>query len=315
MGSRTNAARLVRSAAFAAMLGAAGTAAAYTTARRAASGDGPSAGVAAPTEDGVPAPAPGAQTWNRTNHRGEPVTLLEGPALVAGAALAVAVAPGVPGPVRAAAFGATVGSGVLGAYDDVRGNGDRRGLRGHLTAVRHGEVTTGAVKFLGIGAIGLLAGSMVRRGPRDTTLDRLLAGIVVAGSANAVNLLDLRPGRAIKAALLAASPGLLDLGSRDCAGTSPAAGSGLVLRAAALGAAAAALPDDLAERSMLGDAGANALGALLGTAAAASADRAGLAWRAAALTAVTLASEKVSFTKVIAGCPPLRALDGIGRRA
>jgi UDP-GlcNAc:undecaprenyl-phosphate/decaprenyl-phosphate GlcNAc-1-phosphate transferase len=280
-------------AAFAAALGAAGTATAYATARRAVSHGG--------------APGLEPKTWNRVNYRGEPVTLLEGPAFVTGAGLAVALAPGLPGSLRAAAVGATVGAGALGVYDDLRGTADRRGLRGHLAALRHGEVTTGAVKFLGIGAIGLLAGSAVRRGTQDSAVDRLLAGIVIAGAANAVNLLDLRPGRAVKAAVIAAAPGVLR--------PAPGAAASVVLRAAALGAAAAALPDDLAERSMLGDAGANALGALLGTAAAASASRSGLAWRAAVLTAATVASEKVSFTRVIANCPPLRALDGIGRRA
>jgi UDP-GlcNAc:undecaprenyl-phosphate GlcNAc-1-phosphate transferase len=244
--------------------------------------------------------------WNRTNHRGEPVTLLEGPAYAAGAAAALAVLPGVPAPLRAAAVGAAAGAGAFGVYDDLCGNGDRRGIRGHLSALAKGELTTGGVKIVGIGGVGLAAGALVRRGPGDTFLDKALAAVVIAASANVVNLFDLRPGRAIKAAAFGAAPALL----RD--GANPAAAA---VRYAGLGAALALLPEDLDERAMLGDAGANALGAVLGTAAAASASRAGLAWRAAALTALTLASEKVSFTKVIANTPPLRALDGLGRRA
>ncbi|HEU5333143.1 MAG TPA: hypothetical protein VFU73_10270 [Actinocrinis sp.] len=245
--------------------------------------------------------------WNRVNHRGEPVTLLEGPAYAAGAAAALALVPGVPMPLRAAAVGSAVGAGAFGVYDDLYGNGDRRGMRGHLAALAQGEVTTGGVKILGIGGVGLLAGFLVRRGPGDTVVDKLLAGVTVAAAANAVNLLDLRPGRAIKAAVIAAAPAVARSGE----------GAGIAaVRCAGLGAALALLPEDLDERAMLGDAGANALGAVLGTAAAASApSRAALAGRAAVLTAVTLASEKVSFTKVIAGCPPLRALDGLGRRA
>jgi UDP-N-acetylmuramyl pentapeptide phosphotransferase/UDP-N-acetylglucosamine-1-phosphate transferase len=87
-----------------------------------------------------------------------------------------------------------------------------------------------------------------------------------------------------------------------------------VLAAGPLGASAALLPADLKERSMLGDAGSNALGAVLGVASAARSGRTGLFLRAAALVGLTLASEKVSFTKVIAATPPLNALDMLGRR-
>src|SRR6476620_2372779 len=93
--------------------------------------------------------------WLRTNHRGEPVTLLEGPAFVMGAVSAVAVAPGVPARMRAAAIFAGGAAGALGAYDDLAGSGDSRGFKGHLAALTRGEVTTGAVKILGIGAAGL----------------------------------------------------------------------------------------------------------------------------------------------------------------
>jgi UDP-N-acetylmuramyl pentapeptide phosphotransferase/UDP-N-acetylglucosamine-1-phosphate transferase len=291
-GSADGGARRATGRLAAAALGAVAARAAFSAARRAVATDGP---------------ARDPKMWNRVNHRGEPVTLLEGPAYAAGAAAALAVVPGVPAPLRAAAVGAAVGAGAFGVYDDLRGNADRRGMRGHLKALTKGELTTGGVKILGIGGVGLLAGALVRRGPQDTFVDKLLAGVTVAAAANAVNLLDLRPGRAIKGAAFAAAPALLR--------SSETVGVGAV-RWAGLGAALALLPEDLDERAMLGDAGANALGAVLGTAAAASASsRAALAGRAAVLTAVTLASEKVSFTKVIAGCPPLRALDGLGRRA
>ena len=278
---------------FAAALGAGAARLAFTAARGAV------------TEGGGPGRDP--KLWNRVNHRGEPVTLLEGPAYAAGAAAALAVVPGLPAPLRAAAVGAAAGAGAFGVYDDLYGNGDRRGMRGHLAALAKGELTTGGVKILGIGGVGLVAGALVRRGPNDTIVDKALAGVVIAAAANAVNLFDLRPGRAIKAAAIGAAPALL----RD--GASPGAAA---VRYAGLGAALALLPEDLDERAMLGDAGANALGAVLGTAAVATApSRFGLLWRAAALTGVTLASEKVSFTKVIANNPPLRALDGLGRRA
>ena len=244
-------------------------------------------------------PPGGLQRWARTNHRGEAVTLLEGPAIAAGLAAAAALAPGLTGRVRAAGVVASVGAGGLGAYDDLAGSGDRRGLRGHLGALLHGELTSGSVKIVGIGATGLAAAALAGR--RGTGL--VLAGGVVAATANLVNLLDLRPGRALKAGLILA---LLD-GRRG--------GDSARLAAVAAGSALVVLPADLGERTMLGDAGANALGAVLGLAAVpADAGPARLAGRLAALTALTLASEKVSFTKVIEATPGLRELDRLGRR-
>jgi hypothetical protein len=131
----------------------------------------------------------------------------------------------------------------------------------------------------------------------------VLAGGVIAGTANLFNLLDLRPGRAIKAGLLVSAPLVVGGGT----------GSGVA--AGAAGAAAGLLPADLDEEIMLGDAGANALGALLGTALAARTGTAGRAALLAGIAALTAASEKVSFTQVIGRTPVLRELDALGRRA
>jgi hypothetical protein len=219
--------------------------------------------------------------------------------MAAGLGAAALFAPGLTGRVRAGAAVAAVGAGGFGTYDDLAGSGDRRGLRGHLGALQHGELTSGAAKIVGIGATGLAAAALAgRRGP-----SLVLAGGVVAATANLVNLLDLRPGRALKAGLILA---LLD-GRRG--------GDSARLAAVAVGSALVLLPADLGERTMLGDAGANALGAVLGLAAVhADAGPARLAGRLAALTALTLASEKVSFTKVIEATPGLRELDRMGRR-
>lgn len=241
--------------------------------------------------------------WTRTNHRGEPITLLEGPAFVAGSGVAAALAPGLPPRVRLAALLAGVGSGALGAYDDLYGTTKSKGFKGHLTALGRGEVTSGAVKILGIGATGLGAAALVSRGPVDT----LVNGAAIAGTANLANLFDLRPGRAIKVGLLTGGPLLAASLFRDAPLTA-------ALTAVPLGAAAALLPDDLGERAMLGDAGANALGALLGLAAVTKLGRRGRFVLLGTVAALTAASEKISFTKVIAGNPALNRLDMLGRR-
>lgn len=139
-------------------------------------------------------------------------------------------------------------------------------------------MTSGAVKLLGISAAGLVAGALLKERP----VDKLLAGVVIAGSAHFVNLVDVRPGRAVGAVLALGAPGLLRGGP---------AGR---LSAAAMGAAAAVFPDDLGERAMIGDTGAHALGAALGSAIVAGNGRAGLLAHAAALVAATVYGDKVS---------------------
>jgi UDP-GlcNAc:undecaprenyl-phosphate/decaprenyl-phosphate GlcNAc-1-phosphate transferase len=243
-------------------------------------------------------PPGGSGAWTRTNHRGEQLTLLEGPALAVAGVAVPAIGPGLPARVRAALAVAGAGAAAFGGYDDLAGSGGRRGFRGHLGALAHGEVTTGAVKLGGIGATGLASAALLGGGPADVAIN---AG-VIAGGANLLNLFDLRPGRALKVAL--------------AGGTLLATRPGARLPAAApLGAAAALLPEDLGERAMLGDAGANALGALLGVAAGAGLSRPARLALLAAITGLTAASEVVSFTAVIERTPALRWLDMLGRRA
>jgi UDP-N-acetylmuramyl pentapeptide phosphotransferase/UDP-N-acetylglucosamine-1-phosphate transferase len=206
--------------------------------------------------------------------------------MLAGPALAIAVSATGPGPAGALAG---IGAGVAGAYDDLAAQaGDAKGFRGHLSALRRGRLTSGGVKLLVISAAGVVAAACVR--PHRNVL---LGGAVVAGSANVVNLLDVRPGRALKAGM---------------------AGGALLGQPGVVGACAALLPADLAERRMLGDTGANALGAVLGVALvrrlrARRARQAALA----VLLALTAASERVSFSDVIDRTPALRRIDRLGR--
>ncbi len=266
-------------------------------------------------------PPGGEARWRRTNHAGAPVSLLEGPAWVLGATLGTVSGSTIGNTVGrtcgrvAAAARATRGgaggpavaalaAGVVGALDDLAGDSRRKGLAGHLAALARGEVTTGAVKVLGLAAGGVgaaaLTGAPSRRGGPGGVLGVLADGALVAGTANLVNLLDLRPGRALKVVLLVAGP---------------LAAGGSVPAAAAAGASLALLPGDLAGETMLGDTGANAAGALLGAAVLERLGTRGRLGVLAAVTAATLASERVSFTRVIESTPVLRELDALGRRA
>ena len=258
-------------------------------------------------------PPAGPETWTRTNHRGEPITLLEGPAATIGAVAGVLAGNHGDRTAIASAI-AGVGAAGFGSYDDIAGNGDHRGFRGHISALRNGELTTGAVKLAGIGVTGLAAAVIVARPASDTGQDRRGVGLpvlgaadvlinagLISGGANLLNLFDLRPGRAIKVA--GAAGAILSV----------AGGSGPETTAP-LAAAAALLPEDLGERSMLGDGGANALGAMLGVAAATSLGRPARIATLAVVTGLTAASEVVSFTRVIERSRPLRWLDMLGRR-
>ncbi|MGB6453601.1 MAG: hypothetical protein WBH47_03835, partial [Streptosporangiaceae bacterium] len=95
-------------------------------------------------------PPAGGPAWTRTNHRGEPVTLLEGPALAIGGIAAAVAGPGSRRN-RLAAVLACAGAAAFGGYDDLAGDRTATGFRGHLGALAHGEVTSGAVKLAGIG--------------------------------------------------------------------------------------------------------------------------------------------------------------------
>jgi UDP-N-acetylmuramyl pentapeptide phosphotransferase/UDP-N-acetylglucosamine-1-phosphate transferase len=247
-------------------------------------------------------PPGGPQAWSRTNHRGEPVTLLEGPAAAIGGIAGALAGPGTARERVAVAI-AGAGAGAFGIYDDHSGNEANRGLRGHLGALLKGELTTGSVKVAGIGATALAAalaaGSDAQSGP-GAVADTVINAALIAGGANLLNLFDLRPGRAIKVAAIAAAL------------VTPAGGGGA--SAAPVAAAAALLPEDLGERAMLGDGGANALGAMLGTAAATSLSRPARIAALGVVAGLTVASEYVSFTKVIERTALLHKLDMLGRR-
>ena len=181
---------------------------------------------------------------------------------------------GASGRVRLAVAGVA----LAGLADDLW-SGSERGFRAHFRSGR----TTGVLKLLGIPALGLLA--------TGSFPGALLVGL----SANALNQLDTRPGRALKAFTCAA---LLLRGGQP--------------RGYA-GVAVLLLPYDLRERAMLGDAGSNALGAVLGLRSVAR-FTGGARWGAiGALAIMNLVGERRSLGAAIEAAPVLRELDRLGR--
>ncbi len=246
----------------------------------------------------------------RTNFRG--VTLptaagvvlpLAALAVEAGRAAASSFGVGDVGltPPRVLVLIAVLGYGVLGLVDDLLGSARHKGFRGHGSALLSGQITSGMLKLAGGGAVALVVvAPVVGRSPGRLVADAL----VVALAANLANLLDRAPGRTTKAA--GAAFVLLVVGVGGAAGLVPVA----VIVGAALGL----LLDDLHERLMLGDAGANPLGAVLGLAVVLVASGGVRDVVLVALVVLNVAGELVSFSRVIDLVPPLRALDRAGRR-
>ena len=281
-----------------------------------------------------------ASQWERTNFHGVTVSLRGGVAMAGASVASAAVASAFSDQPRAALGGlvASLGGGLAGYIDDVDqgahdGGKVAKGLKGHLGALAHGQVTTGVIKIAGIGASALAASALV--GSKATSMggkaaDLALNTVLIAGTANLANLLDLRPGRALKATVLVATP----LSYFSCAAAkapasgasgaasatpaAPASASGASaqrLLASGLNAAAiTALVEDLQETTMLGDTGANAAGALLGTSLAANDSWKLRLGTTLGVVGLILASEKVSFSKVIAANPALNWLDQLWRR-
>ena len=266
-----------------------------------------------------------ASQWERTNFHGATVSLRGGVAMAGASVASAAVASALSDQPRAALGGAVaaLGGGVAGYIDDVDqgahdGGKVAKGLKGHLGALAHGQVTTGVIKIAGIGASALAASALV--GSKATSVggkaaDLALNTVLIAGTANLANLLDLRPGRALKATVLVATP----LSYFSCAAAKPeasaSAASAQRLLASGLNAAAiTALVEDLQETTMLGDTGANAAGALLGPSLAANDSWKLRLGATLGVVGLILASEKVSFSKVIAANPALNWLDQLWRR-
>lgn len=249
----------------------------------------------------------------RTNYRGVDVAVSAG-VLIPVAAIAVEAvlrlatvlgrnaAPGEEAG-RNLALLAALGFGLLGAFDDLAAHGPERGFRGHLGSLARGRLTTGGLKLT---AGGLLALVLAGHAGADD-LGRLLAGgAVIALAANLANLFDRAPGRATKVAVLAA----VVLAATAASAERPV----LVGMVTVVAAGAGLLWFDLGEQLMLGDAGSNVLGAALGLGLVMTTSLPTQAVAAVVLLVANLASEWVSYSRVIEATPPLRFLDRLGRR-
>lgn len=200
-------------------------------------------------------------------------------------------------------FAAAVYFGALGLADDLAGPSDVKGLAGHFRALVRGRFTTGAIKAV-FGIPGALAIAwLCWHGP---SWRAVVAGAVIALGANVVNLLDKRPGRALKGAFagyaLALVGGYLTVRGPE----------GFWAGWPVLAAALVLFPYDAGRAVMMGDVGANSLGAAVGLSLTLTLPPVAQAGLALGLLALNLYADRRSLSEIIEGRAMLRWLDGLG---
>jgi UDP-GlcNAc:undecaprenyl-phosphate GlcNAc-1-phosphate transferase len=196
-----------------------------------------------------------------------------------------------------------LGVALLGLLDDALGRGSEsiapRGWRGHARALVDGRFSTGAIKA--IGALALAAYATSGLGQHDVRYVADLALLLL--TTNLFNLLDLRPGR-VEKAFVALLAGL-------CIGAWTIAPVDLL--GIFIGPVLIVALFTLRERAMLGDTGANLVGALAGISLLVTLGDDARLVALAVVVALNLFGEFRSISRTIEAVPLLRSLDSLGR--
>ncbi|NLV15712.1 MAG: hypothetical protein GXY50_00690 [Syntrophomonadaceae bacterium] len=193
---------------------------------------------------------------------------------------------------------AVLGMAFLGFIDDMLGQRDSLGFRGHFSLLlTKGRLTTGALKALGGGMIALYVAAVYSAGIGELVINVLLVALFT----NSMNLFDLRPGRGIKAFLIVFFPLLLFQGEL------------FLIFLPILAAALVFFPGDLKAQVMMGDTGSNVLGISLGIMAVWGLSFPVRICLVILLVLLHLLTERYSLTKIIESNRGLRWFDSLGR--
>ena len=239
----------------------------------------------------------------RPNFKGRRIPTVAGLAFVLGGEFFYATEwflQGLHTSIASVYFLVTLGFGGLGLLDDLKGDRTVGGFRGHLDALARGYLTTGGAKAIGGGLLSLAAGTLIVA-PKPFGY-AMLAGLVIALSANTLNLLDLRPGRCLFGFFVGVSTVAAVLFSQHALGTG-------YLLWVALAFALILYPLDSGGAAMLGDTGANTFGAVLGVAGAIYFAPLWQGVLVLGLLGFQFWCERYSLSRVIEGSPFLRGLD------
>ena len=192
--------------------------------------------------------------------------------------------------------------GLAGLVDDIAGNKERSGFKGHFKDFFfHGRLTTGFWKAGLGGVIAALAATIESISFGDFIVNFL----IVALATNLFNLFDVRPGRSIKVFLISSIVIILFLPSYIAS----------ILLIPLLGIVLAYGVYDIRSRAMMGDAGSNVIGMAVGLALVAAGGGMGIKLMLlAGLISLNVLSEYRSFSGYIEKNKVLYFLDLWGRR-
>lgn len=193
----------------------------------------------------------------------------------------------------------TISMAFLGLCDDLLGNRNITGLKGHLLYILRGKLSTGGLKAVVGGLVALIISLLISR----NSINIIINTLIIALSTNFINLLDLRPGRALKGFILCAILAFVYpineiIKSYIC-----------ILYGAVLGY----INYDLKAKAMLGDVGSNLIGVSLGILWAYNTNLNLKLWALIFLIGIHVFAEKYSITKTIDKVWVLKYLDNLGR--
>ncbi|MFA6451393.1 MAG: hypothetical protein WCX65_18105 [bacterium] len=203
-----------------------------------------------------------------------------------------------------------IGFALLGLLDDTMQTREKGGFRGHLSRMgSEGEISTALLKMFFGGALSLLVALLYWR---DQGIMAIADAIIVALSANMINLLDVRPGRAVKGF----STAVLFILIGSVIGSFFGKSGILPVTWFLIGPFAVwtliYAPIDFRCRGMLGDSGSNVLGAVMGLLIVWELNATNRWVALGLLFGFHLFSEAVSLTALIEKISPLRWLDKLG---
>lgn len=190
--------------------------------------------------------------------------------------------------------------GLIGIIDDLIGEKEVKGFKGHISSLFKLKLTTGGLKLIIGGAAALVVSLAI-----SINLLELIVNILVIGLfTNLINLFDLRPGRASKVFIILS---ILLIISAKLKGYN-------YIMTSLMGIILVYVPYDLKAKSMMGDAGSNVLGMTLGVFCAGTQSISVKILYLILLVTIHVISEFHSLTEIIDNNKVLCYIDKLGRQ-